>query len=521
MIKISLRILLAISFALPINAIAKPLSPQELIDLSHLASAYGSSKTSEASKERLKRLPSNNMAQASAGSRLSDTLGRQGQALVLMMIIAGVEVVHQEIKRAKLRNESVNYEQTFSLSGQAAEQILSGGGTWLSIAGAGVVTPFSKKPIVILETLLKDAGAHDILRSLLQSGICSLVAFGGWDLGGQLWDEARELITDDTDYTLAGHMGSVALGSLTDIFSNSGGNQNDVRVLKIMTANIARILFLDNDLRNLWLYNAWRLRIATGDFVTMVSSMVGAGAIGTAIFPGAGTLAGLCFGVAGGTLALFVPTPVKDEITDGLDVFRNTGPFLDMLAHAQNILAMGSFDIVSASLPNWLTPNQKSEIIKLKVHAALVSMRKERESIMTVQTESYMRQYSAFQVLQGNRSMAISAGNMRAAGNLGMALARRLANLQIQAKQFADTYQTFIDQMSRLMHELPAGETLRELKDDQLLMIAANKKILMLARAWSISQPAETLDSSSNLLLYKIYLTGFDEISFASESAPL
>lgn len=262
-----------------------------------------------------------------AGSALAkstaESAGHHSQALILIMLLTGVDIVRQNLQLASLRKENIDQKLILEHSAQAAEHILKSGHIWSSIFGASITTTAMAKPLAVVQTLIQNSKSYPILKDLLSNGIATLVLFVGWELGGQLFLEAREMLEDESDYQRAEELMPVLLNA----FKYGAGQSNDLNkadwaLLQKLYQNIVEILISNHDLRNLWLYNAFRLRIATGELAVLVTSMVGASAVGTALFPGAGTLAGMGFGLIGGVVSLYIPQDQKDWISEKIKDFR-------------------------------------------------------------------------------------------------------------------------------------------------------------------------------------------------------
>ena len=103
-------------------------------------------------------------------------------------------------------------------------------------------------------------------------------------------------------------------GAFLSLLNKNPKAKEDRRVFNEVLSNMAAILLTNDALREMWIYNTWRLMIATGGFATLIPCMIGAAMVGTAIFPGAGTIAGLGFGVIGALVATDLPTPIKDAL---------------------------------------------------------------------------------------------------------------------------------------------------------------------------------------------------------------
>lgn len=254
----------------------------------------------------------------------SEIVGHTGQALILIMILSGVELLKKELALSDAGQKPLTREELLDKSGKIADHILNDGHIWVSLLSAGALGKTAEKPLAIINSLIDNETSKPILRDLLKNGIGTFVTFVGWEMGSQLFTEATEMIDNDQDYERATRLLPVLLNSLYHgLEPQNTTAQNDWRILQLVAGNMVKILVKDDELRNLWLYNTWRTRIATGEFVTLVSSMTISSVIGTSLFPGAGTLGGMMFGVVGGVISIYVPEEKKDSITEVIQNFRS------------------------------------------------------------------------------------------------------------------------------------------------------------------------------------------------------
>lgn len=237
--------------------------------------------------------------------------------MVLIWLLISVQIVKKEVEVAKAKGQPLSPAEILIKSGEAAETILSSGSIWASLLGADATGKLVAPCFKILERLSTDSSTHQILKSLIQSGTATLGTFLGWELGSELFQESIEMLPNDSDRARVEDL-------LPKLFS-PGASTIDARDCALMgqvMQSMFKILVVDDDLRNTWLYNAWRNHIATGDFVTMVTAMATSSAVGTMMVPGAGTLTGMLFGCAGGLLTLAVSEQQKDDLTDVIQTMR-------------------------------------------------------------------------------------------------------------------------------------------------------------------------------------------------------
>ena len=470
----------ALSLVLSFSGLARA---EDQSELARLADHYGAGTRVARRADRTVR--SERIAEStSRSSRVVEVMGHQIQTLLLMMIITGVEIVRSNIDIAHLKRENVSPDEIARMSAEAAEQILLGGGTWSSILGMGVVARTAKRPLAWLKSYIDGAVTRPILKSLLTSGITSFITFAGWEVGGQLFEEARELIDDDADYDRAANVVSRIFGAAL--------SADDRRVLGLLLGNAFQIVVTDHELRSLWLYNAWRMRIATGHFATLVSSMVSAGAVGTAVFPGAGTIAGLGFGAVGGVLSLAVPERGNARITDDLAATRINYQI------ARAAQTFDSLDEVNQSVRSGvagISPYVRSETTRLfgVINDAL-------DAELSARFEIIHRQHARANVLSGNRRIAVDpADRARLDLDVAKTIIRRARGLRAAAAAVESV-------LPRVTAAYPGGPD-AELKMIYVRELAELGRVaLALRRLAEVTSPD---DKDASRLITKIHLMGF------------
>ena len=241
-----------------------------------------------------------------------------GRTLVFLLTVAAMDLAITQAK-ALLSGYNDAPRVTWEMAGQAALKVVDSGTTWGSFLSGGIAGGMSGKIIDpalrLIGTLAQNPRTHAALVGQIRAGVMTTGAFLGWDAGAQLVAEARYLISDDKDFARADALFSVGTGALAHLVTSRYGSEQDVRVAREMLFNVLKIALFNQDLRSAWLNNAIRTRYFNGKFMVMLSSTFAASAVGTAIFPGAGTLGGFMFGIAGAGVALIVPAPVTDRLT--------------------------------------------------------------------------------------------------------------------------------------------------------------------------------------------------------------
>ena len=289
-----------------------------------------------------------------------------GQVLIFTMTMAGIDLVAHQIQTV-YNNKIPSPAALLQLSSASAEKILGqwsqniGNSDFVSGLSSGfAVQSATKLPTSVLMALIANPASHSQLVGLLSRSILSTSILVGWNFGSQLTTEARYLIDDPSDYARSASFAGVSVGALSSILDTSADNLRDRRIAGLMFANILQVVFVQQELREQWFNNTWRTKVMTGEFATMLGSMIAAGTVGTALFPGAGTVTGAMFGVAGALVYIAIPQSYKNRVTYELQNLREQALSASL---TENALALGaSFQTKIVKLPPMMSAAQYDTI---------------------------------------------------------------------------------------------------------------------------------------------------------------
>lgn len=461
--------------------------------------------------------PTSGTSETGVRSSATEVAVHQAQILVLLIILAGVDVVKQEYQLSGLKNEPTDFDDLMKNCGLAAEHIINSGSTWTAIIGAGAASAASAPGMKLIKLILGDSSSRVIFKQLVQSGIASFITFLGWELGTQLWQQSLYMLPTQQEYTAAQNLKLV----LGDLFSQKVLDPSSALLINKIFANMGRILFEDSDLRNNWLYNTWRLKIATGEFATLVTAMVSASVAGTAIFPGAGTLGGLMFGIAGGTLALFIPQKTKDSITTGLQevrlrlntagkLYTNQAEIRDAIRRYNNNVQ--SLEFIKPGRPERYVSmlNDEKAALKNSILPLILKRSEIRENVVNIFFERIYRSRTKLNKLVGQIQIASQSKNFAAIKDLD--------------RQVADEERTFEDRLSSLrefyrseqqtIEEIAKSITKYPEFTNELTPVVSRLKIL----DWSVNQVLEAIAfgdisqrEAGTVVLNSFYLEAYTE----------
>lgn len=274
----------------------------------------------------------------SAGSTFTKVAGHYGQTVFLIWIIAGVEAYRQHVKLNPVSDDKFDVK----LLGMIFDKLINDMELVSGMAGASATTLGLSKPLAEMQAIIQSQVSKEFFRQLLVSGAMSFVTFVGWEAGSQLWKEAVNQVSD-SEYSRAEKLRffdvlgalipeksiEVKGSSFRELENSSMARYDQVRkqqdlklFFKVLWKGFEILSFQKPDLTGEWIYNTWRNRIATGEFLTLVTGMVTGGTVAGSLVPGAGNVAGfflgLAGGVAGGILTIAIPESWKHPITKSI-----------------------------------------------------------------------------------------------------------------------------------------------------------------------------------------------------------
>lgn len=267
-------------------------------NLANIAKRYGKALTSSHVSKRVTR---------NIKAPLNHTVG-QVQTILLIMIITGVDLVKSHYEQSQMLNQDIDKAELNKHIAQAADLIVNSGEIYSAILGSLLTVPANH----VLLNAFADRSSRGFFKKFLITAMSTFITFIGWELGAELYHQATQMMIENEDHLkLTDKFAPITLKVLT---GRASSIEQDV--FDEVLSNVYQILFTNEELRKRWIFCAWRHRIATGHFVTLVGSMASASAIGTSMIPSAGTFWGLVFGLAGGVGSLYIPHHQKNKITD-------------------------------------------------------------------------------------------------------------------------------------------------------------------------------------------------------------
>ncbi len=242
-----------------------------------------------------------------AARAISHPLVGAAQTGVLIWILSGFHHAQYLIRQARLEKQDLTPSDFAEIAEQSAEHVMKNGELIMGFLGGEATGVAGDYPVRMLTAILSKKVSSQIFQQLVHSGIHSLIVFGGWELGGQLWSDAIRMLPNELHQKAEKNFWAV---------------WGDSQMRNLVLGNMWKLLYTDPELRSALFYNTWRHRIATGDFISLVVCMTVAGVVGTAIFGPVGILGCLAFGLVGGFADMAISQEFKEYITIGIKFTR-------------------------------------------------------------------------------------------------------------------------------------------------------------------------------------------------------
>lgn len=358
-------------------------------------SRLSSEKLQSQSKEALLKIQKT--PQVMAGS-----LAHNGQTLLVIWMLSMVTAFEQSHKIAHLSGRTMTQDDVKQQFSHVTNQVFNGFEIFAGIVGGGTFGVLLGTPLRYLTKTIQSQVARPFLANLLASGAASFVTFVGWELGRQLWKEAILLLPTPEEVRTANSL------QFLKVMSGQGTDSENQLFAKIIQNAWVILTFGDPELGQAWVYNTWRLCVASGEFVTLVLSMTTASVIASTVAgtvaPGAGHVVGFVTtffgGLAGGLLAHKIPAQVKEPISKGLWGARQNLRQGQMQVNAHEINRILSSYSTTGNGP-MLPAYQLTELEK-----NLNSRSARRNNFMTIQFEKIYFHFSRH--LQKTQELALA-----------------------------------------------------------------------------------------------------------------
>lgn len=241
------------------------------------------------------------------------------------MLLISTQIACEQ-KKIKNEQDCLNSDVVLRNFAVAAEYMAASGEFYSGILGGGIAATLV---IDAVNYLLKNAQGVGFLKSFLIGAVQSTVMFFGFSFGMQLWKESMNYLTDEDRVLAHGLLPRLALEPLNSNFNQLELSANDRELFNKIVKIMTELLFKSPELREMVIYNWWRLEVATGRGVITVASampafmyMLHGMRTGSAMGP-KGLVIGGALGLLGGLAAAFVPEEYARTITLGIQNLRS------------------------------------------------------------------------------------------------------------------------------------------------------------------------------------------------------
>lgn len=255
----------------------------------------------------------------------SHALQGQVQLILMMFILTSVESYRSVSEQSALKDERLTFAQKAAHVRKALGDVTKSFDTYLGMLSALGETAFTPAIALLREAALSRTGSVAIAE-LIQTGVSSFILFGLWETGMQIWDDASYLLDDPADRSVALKL------TVGDWLFGSHTPEQKLVMAKIQSKMWDILTFADPQMTQNMLYNTWRLRIAKGDFLVLLASIMVFSTVSATVATGGpwGTVAGFAGGLVGVLAAVLVPQVHKDNITRKIRYGRSRSALGDL-----------------------------------------------------------------------------------------------------------------------------------------------------------------------------------------------
>ncbi len=383
--------------------------------------------------------------QTIAVSHGRESMKSAASTVALIMSLAVSEGIRQKLHVSQLSQQDLKRPEVIELSKKIATEVVNSP----SLAAALLAHEGASKSGKFLgakaySALVSTSASRSILTKTVSSGALTILTLGSFTVANQAVRMARERMKDE-DYERSGHLWNMVSGSVGSVVHPTVANKNDARILGNLVGNVYDVTVKDSALQKRWLYDSWRMNIATGDSAFLLG-MAGAGAAaGTTFLPGPGTATGLIGGVAGGMAAEWlVPEKYKDNLTD-------------LMSQAHQKMIDNNLAACKTNLRDRLTlvkkyqPGPTRECRRLDdLEFALTNCQKQRDNFVSTQADYLYPLSTRMQKTKNEIALATASNNQKPLKELNEKLKTQTA---VYAKALLKTG-VFYKQQSEMYTEL-------------------------------------------------------------------
>ncbi len=427
----------------------------------------------------------------------------QLETITMISILSAIAIARENIRLAQIKKESIDVKVIAAASAKAAQQLVGSTEFWNSVAGAAVVNKFSAPVVKAFFSTLQTTAAKKALQEIIQIGAHTQATFLGWDFGGELIEIAALLIDNEEDRQRALQIGPLLISILSHTATADVKYLDDLRVLQLLLNNLVRIVFVDDQLRTIWMSQTWRNRIVTGKFATLVSSMWAASALSN--YLGLRWLPRFGVSIVAGAAWSFIPEDAQDGLTRSFGAARKwfwmEGDDKGPLFNGKRIQMKLLYECVSQNIT---CPPM------LRFSGNLYAT----EQTINILFDEFFNIEAEITVTQASIDLANQSQNPQAAQEYSNKLNDLIAMYKVRIASLESLYATELKQMDDLLREFPFQESSQKKYPQVVDILTYRQKVyalntFMSAFARTVSNEMLSDDKSYLGAMGKIHFFGF------------
>lgn len=282
----------------------------------HLNDFMKSLRDSEKTKARLQSLKA---AAKSAG------IGGL-QTYLVVIACALIEVIKAEQETAQIDMRLWSPQKTANDIATAIREVVDSNTMIAGLGGSSLIGLFSDPLLAKLFAEPKTTFASQAFQGLVSQFTHMLINFGAFEITSELVEEASDRLPeyfDMNDPVVAellkdkNHVLTQIILALKPSITDQDQKKSEIagQMFQQVFRNVATILQNENNYLVVWIYNALRHRILTGQFLTLIASLSVANTTGNLLIDAPRFSWSLVFNLIGATVATYTPESKKYSAT--------------------------------------------------------------------------------------------------------------------------------------------------------------------------------------------------------------
>ncbi len=248
------------------------------------------------------------------------------QASLIMAASAVAQLTRDRLERNRLlAGHQPKFEEVKTEAFQAAQDILCGadpkkasitseiacsGEFWMGFAGGAVARVGIEVTVgQALKALLRTNPTRAAIIQTVGTFATSFLMISGFTMAGHLWTQAVHVMNDSSKEERAHNLFGRAVAAYVGGNWETYRETEDGKLASEIFTNMNNILLFDSELRQGWVYNAWRFGLARGELVVNLAILMTALSAGSALGASGAAALGLS-GFTAGAFAFIIASAV-------------------------------------------------------------------------------------------------------------------------------------------------------------------------------------------------------------------